>query len=249
MNVFALDIDGTICFDGHTISAPMLALLRSVSEAHDLVLASARHPADIAPLFPQDFLARVDVIGCNGAIALRRGVLGFAQTMDTRVVERVLGTLDAIGCPYIAYGIDFVVIGAAHHVWHGLIQADLRKISVAAIGLSDSFIKILMLPSSNLQSEASKIAQVPGTCAHVHADGSIDLTAAGVDKVHALKALGHALPIYASFGNDRNDAGMLAQSRTAIRVGEHPDLLGIAERGVPDEQGVMDSLRELLHDR
>ena len=65
--IFVFDLDGTISFDGKSISLELLESLTELSLKNQLIFASARPIRDMLPLlsaFPKELL-----IGGNGSIA------------------------------------------------------------------------------------------------------------------------------------------------------------------------------------
>lgn len=241
--VFVFDIDGTLCFDGRTIDARVLAALERLAEAHHLVFASARHPVNIAEVVPEALFARAAILGANGAIGLARGRVRFAARMPPGVAASVRDTLERHACPYLAYGSDFVVLGACPHPRYEAVAADcgprLRRGGADDLG---DVVKFLAMPPPHDDGALRAVARRGDVAIHRHRDGSFDVSALGTDKRNGLERLGLALPVFAAFGNDLNDLGILAACRHAVAVGDCPEVCAVAGAVIETGPDVVDAL-------
>jgi hydroxymethylpyrimidine pyrophosphatase-like HAD family hydrolase len=235
MSAIAFDLDGTICFDGRQVPAEILAALAGIPNTVSVIIASARHPVNIAQVLPAQQMEQWDVVGANGAIAMSGGMLVSEVRLDAELASTLISTFDRIGCAYLAYGVDFVIPGQHPHAMHRVIKQDIG----ARLRLGDStdhraIVKFLALPSTGCEKALKLSNALAETSVHRHSDGSFDVMAGGVDKVTGIAALGYSLPLSAAFGNDANDVEMLRQASYSIGVGNHPSVQLVATRIIPD---------------
>jgi hydroxymethylpyrimidine pyrophosphatase-like HAD family hydrolase len=91
-------------------------------------------------------------------------------------------------------------------------------------------IKILVLPKINDLTSLRLCEGLSDLSVQPHSDGTFDLMPVGVDKTTGLRALGHALPVFAAFGNDANDLAMLRAARHSVCIGNHHDVQLVASQ-------------------
>lgn len=234
MPVLAVDLDGTICFGGGAIGPDILAVLEARPAGVEIVLASARHPVNVLQAAPPALLADWDVVGANGALALRRDSPVFEARLDPDAAARMLDVLDGMRCAYLAYGANFVLPGRHPHAINRVVRRDIGR--ALRLGTRDdvaALVKILVLPPPGDTAVAGVCIRDGAFCVMTHSDGTLDLTAWNVDKTSGIEALGHDLPVDAAFGNDANDIAMLKMARFSVAVGDHPALTLVADRIVP----------------
>lgn len=235
MPVLALDLDGTICFGGGAVAPQILAVLKTVPEEVKVVIASARHPVNIAQAVSSDLLATWDVVGANGALALRHGTLVHQSRLDPEAAKRVLAALEAMNCAYLAYGADFVLPSVYPHAMHRVIRHDIgRHLRLGFAHDIPALVKILALPQPADKSSMELCMDEPAFSVMSHVDGTFDIMTAGTDKTRGITALGHALPLDAAFGNDANDVQMLKMARYSVAVGDHRSICLTADQIVPE---------------
>jgi len=247
MGTLVFDLDGTICFDRHSVAPSIKRSMEAVGERHSIVIASARHPANIITTIANPWFSLWDIVGANGAISYAKGRLCSEQRMPTTPTRLALRTLSVLGCPFLAYGADFVIFSQTAHPLHGAISADigttLRRGSDTDLEI---LIKVLALPQSDDPRPLAACQAIVGLQVCTHADGSFDIVAAGVDKASALRTLGHTLPTLASFGNDLNDLPLLLHARHAVCVGDNPILVSVANHQIPPGTGQVEAIAELI---
>ncbi|MGO3886990.1 MAG: HAD hydrolase family protein, partial [Mycetocola sp.] len=92
MTTLVTDLDGTICFDGVSISPEIVVELERIAQHGRLVIASARPPRDLYPVLPHS-LHGVEVIGGNGSFV--RSVTVTTTTRFTAAERRLVDGLVA----------------------------------------------------------------------------------------------------------------------------------------------------------
>jgi HAD superfamily hydrolase (TIGR01484 family) len=235
MPTIAFDLDGTICFDGRQVPAEILVALAGIPKTVSVIIASARHPINIAQVLPAQQMQGWDVVGANGAIAMSGGQLVNEVRLDAELALSLLSTFDRIGCAYLAYGVDFVIPGQHPHAMHRVIKQDIgTRLRLGDNTDHRALVKILALPSAGCGAALKVSNALAETTVHLHSDGSFDVMACGVDKVTGIASLGYSFPLSAAFGNDANDVEMLRRASYSIGVGNHPAVQLVATRIIPD---------------
>lgn len=237
-----LDVDGTLCFDGCTLTDDIVEALRRVGERHPLVFASARPVRDLLPVLPED-LAGSALIGGNGAFVRR------AQSADVEVVGFPGATralLDEIiesrSLPALVDGPwDFSFTGdEQHRIFRQLDAGGLAR-NLPRSALPD-YAKAVLFTEDPRVIEQLRDA---GLTVSVHPDEHlIDVAPSGVTKHSALRRLGILDGSYTAVGNDVNDVELLRHARRGIRVGGHP-ALDFAHRTI-DRGSVAEALTSLV---
>lgn len=233
-----VDVDGTVCFDGHTLSPAVADALRFVRDRTRLVFASARPLRDLLPVLPDD-LAEVDLIGGNGAFHRAPdgevSVRGFSaetrRDLDALIAAHDLGAL--LDGPW-----DYSYSGPADHMLRARIDPARLARHVEAHTLPHYAKALLFTTSAAVIAELSVLP----VAFSVHpVENAIDVAPHGVTKASAVAALGFTDVI--AFGNDANDVPLLRAARVSVRVGSHPGL-DFASR-TTTEAGVAGVLREI----
>ena len=235
MSLVALDVDGTVLGpDGRIAESTLLAVAAARRRGVRVVLASSRGPVALAPI--QDGLGLADewFVGFQGALVARRthdGLEVLAETpMDRCAAGEVEREARARGLSIGRY------IGPRWRVPE-LTEAILQEargtgeeplLSSPAESDADA-------PPHKLMVIADGPAQLPlladlagalpssvtGTFSH---PGFFEVTAAGVDKGHGLRALlarlGLAAEQAAAVGDGLNDLGMFAAVGSPIAMGQ-----------------------------
>ncbi|MEP3848072.1 MAG: HAD hydrolase family protein [Paracoccaceae bacterium] len=235
MPVFAFDLDGTICFGNGAIEGPILKTLTGLPTGIRVVIASARHPVNIAQAMPSALFDTWDIIGANGAIVQSDGILKRAYYLRPGSARMICAKLDALGCAYLAYGVDFVWPGKHPHALQRIVKNDIGEhLRLGNCDDLDHTVKILALPEADAGAALSMCQGHSNVDVQSHSDNTFDVIPIGVNKARGLEDLMSDEPVFAAFGNDTNDVEMLRMAQHAIAVGMHPSIRLLADRIVPE---------------
>lgn len=222
---YVFDVDGTLSFNGTSISAEITAGLKVLEKhGHHLIFASARPIRDLLPIVPE-FRHNL-LIGANGAIV--------SQADTIKVMTPIaIPDRDYLKTLITHYNLEYVVDGdwnyAAHvspdnlitkqldsgHLAHNVpLEQITTAIKVILLGMADQQLeKIVRLVTNHTNLELVQ---------HV-GEGNLDLTAQNINKANTLALLG--IHDYIAFGNDMNDVKMLSQAATSFWVDSKSELL------------------------
>lgn len=247
--MFVFDLDDTLCFDGATIHATIRAAIREAAREHPVAFASARHPRDMAGVLRGAGLDDLVMIGCNGAMAMAQGGLVFAETLPAASAAAILAELEERDCAFLVDGAStFARGGPRRHARIDAVAAvppfEERTPADMAIG---EVVKILVVPFEGGAALQDRLAAVPGVAVHAHRDGSVDVTALGIDKYSALRKAGLPQRPFVAFGDDANDRCLLERAEISVRVGDNPRLALAATHTVLPGVGRSGEIANLIH--
>lgn len=215
------DLDGTIAFNGAPVEESIgLAIQRKKAEGFDIIFATARPARDALPLLPV-YLHDETIIACNGAVTSKKGKILSHIHFDEEASHSLFNFLNGNNIPYVIDGLDNYSISEVHHEFHSYI----RKLSRSPVSyeevLAEKLTKFLIL-DKNYQEGIVKFITETGIRCNINyhkKDDIFDLVPDEVNKFNALQQLGIKERSYICFGNDKNDALILANARNANVVG------------------------------
>lgn len=238
------DIDGTLCFDGVSISPAILTEIENLSRHSAIFFASARHPRDMVRLLPDSLIQCSALIGANGAICKRGETVLYLRPIQNRDVDSIITILDRHHCAYLIDGVEGYHKSTITHHFFGCIapEGSCRERSIIALQ-KVGIIKFLVLSSSaeNFEALYTEILMIPGLSLHKHSDGTFDITIASTDKYIALHEAFGIEEDFICFGNDDNDLPLFKKSAYAFLVGDKETLAPYADeqiRGIHQEETI-----------
>ncbi|BBH12285.1 HAD family hydrolase [Chromobacterium haemolyticum] len=236
---FIFDIDGTICFNGRTISPIIQDALDGLRQrGHQLGFASARPYRDILPLLDARFHDTL-IIGANGAMSHQQGELRGLTPIPDPVFADITQLAQRFAASYLVdlYW-DYHYSGDAGHPF--LAKVDPGKLA-SHVGAEDirQPAKLLITACADVPGLRRELDAHSGVELHHHSDEQIfDITAAGVSKMAALRQCGIDADELICFGNDSNDVSMFLEAGHSVQVGAHPRLAELASERLPLDQDI-----------
>lgn len=246
---FIFDLDGTICFKGQPISTRILDCLLELEQAgHTIGFASARPCRDMLPVLDERFRNHL-LIGANGAMTYYQGSLQHHAPIPHRLANEIISILDDHRAQFLiddkwdyAHNCDI-----AHPFMQNIdMQQSASRVDFDQL---NHVLKILILSSERFDDLAARMKQLDVTMHYHSAEGILDLTSKGVNKMAALREFGLGDEPFICFGNDMNDLPLFEQAHYSVLIGGYEPLLPWAkERICVDqmvEQSIIAKLREL----
>lgn len=213
---FVFDIDGTICFDGQMIAAPIVTAIDALLQrGHDVIFASARPIRDMLLVLPRHY-HQLPLIGGNGAFVKQHGhITSVSFTDETK--DALLQLIAAYDVTYLADSHwDYAYTGSVTHRIYKQINIAAAN-NVPLLQLKPLCKLVLFDPPAPLLQELATLQVV----CHVHAgEQLVDISPRNIRKWHGLQQLG--ITDYVAFGNDVNDVCMFEHARDSICVGGEP---------------------------
>ncbi|WP_368654229.1 HAD-IIB family hydrolase [Ornithinibacillus sp. 4-3] len=246
---FVFDLDGTICFNGQPISEKLLnALERLVDqEGHKVIFASARSIRDLLPVLHERF-HKYPMIGGNGSMVANHGNIISTVNFQHDTLKEIIQLIDTY---HVSYLIDsdwnYSYTGSDTHPIFNSLDPQKRAKNVPLDQLQ-SFIKILMLTSSNMKEVEEKLKKME-IVVHTHrGEGVLDISPKGIDKWSGLQQLGIKEGEYIAFGNDINDISMFQHALHSVMIGENLQLSPFASENVILSEDVENIIVEKLEE-
>lgn len=248
---FVFDIDGTICFDRHTIDERLKSALALAGQyGHEVVFASARSYRDCMPVLGKA-LSQNLVIGLNGGIAYRKGRLIHHHLLDKLAYQEALSWCRRYNLPYFVddafnYAfeqgekIPFIQSVDVHQLAQRLTAETLNQPvkMVIYLGHHEDLVEDICHDLEKLDS-LSVIYHEEEKCLY--------LNPKGVTKASALTELiGQDFVV---FGNDKNDKEMFDVSLYSIQVGHYKPLTPYADEHIEaDADSIADKIVSLFEE-
>ncbi|MGG4493435.1 HAD-IIB family hydrolase [Brevibacillus reuszeri] len=246
---FIFDLDGTICFKGQPISTRILDCLLDLEQAgHTVGFASARPCRDMLPVLDERFRNHL-LIGANGAMTHHRGSLQSHVPIPNQLAQEIINILEEHRAIYLiddkwdyAHNCDTV---------HPFLQNIDQKRSASRVDFDqlDQILKIVILSSDCFEDLSARVKELDVTVHYHSAEGILDLTYKGVNKMAALYRFGISKESFICFGNDMNDLPMFKEAQHSVLIGGYEPLLPWAkEQIVVDnqvEESIISKLQEL----
>ncbi len=253
MKNLVFDIDGTISFNGQTISPLIVDEIHNLSANFTIFFASARHPRDIIRILPQKLIDHAALVGANGSICMKDNTVLYKKTIDNTTVDTIIHLLSTYECSYLIDAVRGFYKSDIHHDFFEYItpfgSCDEQEISELK---ETGVLKFLILSSNDPdhQKLQSEIQTLPGISLHRHSDGTFDITASSVDKYTAIHESFHIKNNFICFGNDQNDLPLFQNSNHSFLIGDHEALRPYATEQILEysEEKYIESIVRVLRE-
>lgn len=247
---YIFDIDGTLSFDGVQIDPIITAAIEKLIAANNKVIfASARPIRDLLPMIPN--FSDHKLIGANGAmisIAKNIEVVSGINSKDFELLKELIQT----------YNLDYIADSSWNYASKitapCLIERMIdpkqlaQKIKLAEI--IDPIKTIFVNLENQLQKELMELLSQQTKLAVIglSGEGTVDITATGINKFSTLDRLG--VDQYIAFGNDRNDLEMLDGAICNAWINSKPNLKYLGDQYdivcEPNPQAVADLITNFI---
>lgn len=245
---FIFDIDGTICFNGRSVSRTIRDFLHHLqTKGHSIGFASARHCRDILSVLDERFENNL-LIGANGAMTRYRGQNIAIRHFPEPLARRLLSLLHEHRATSLIDGKwNYSFAGDTNHLFFQNIDT-LNLASRVTPSQLGEIIKILVLSCHDPYTFHDKIKEMNLTLhAYAHEEG-FDITTEGVNKMTALEAFGIRENEFICFGNDTNDLPLFEKAHYSVVVGDHEQLNNVADERISFDEKVEDRIIEKLEE-
>lgn len=244
---FIFDIDGTLCFNGVSISEKILTTLFGLKEAGHLIgFASARHSRDIFPVIDERFKDCL-LIGANGAVTYANQQLHHSFPIQASTGQELMRILDEYNATYLVDGHwNYAIKGDMNDPFVSRIDPIkiAKRVDVSEV---NQFIKILVLSCEKID-EVNKLIEPLDVTIHHHSDEMVlDITSKDVNKMRAIEQYGITND-FICFGNDSNDIPMFERAAYSVMIGGHKELGQYAKHIIPKNDQLEENIVSKLLD-
>lgn len=248
---FVFDLDGTICFNGQSVSEKILVSLEKlVAQGHEVIFASARPIRDLLPILHERFY-EYPMIGGNGSLVSKNGRIIHSHSFTNLQINTIKSIIAEFKATYLIDGEwDYSYTGSQNHpILNNLDPSKLAK--MVDLDVHKSIIKVLILTSDNMEEFTKRISTLD-VVTHTHGDENVlDISPKDIHKWNALSRLGIKQDEYIAFGNDSNDITMFMNAKHSVMIGYHEYLVNHASETIlldeNTEDIIVEKLDELSH--
>lgn len=245
---FIFDLDGTICFDAHTIDTAIVeVLLRAEDLGHKIIFATARSYRDTINVLGKE-LSQEFVIGLNGGVVYDKGQLILEQHLPRKTVLFINQWCKENNIPYF-------MDNHFHYCSHNPERIPFIA-SVDPLNLSQNIpFEELELPikcvvnfdrsSHLLEDMLSNLTHLPKVDSVFHEnEACLYINPYGSTKSETVKKL--LIGDYIAFGNDKNDIGLFQNAKYSIQIGNYEQLVPYASEVLLDIEKIPDKIMSLF---
>lgn len=245
---FIFDLDGTICFKGEPLSPFMVqAIERLEYNGHSIIFASARPIRDLLPILPQS-MHHYPMIGGNGAFVVPSKLQISTTFFDPAITVTLLQLIAKYNADYlIDSSWDYAYYARKDYAIRNNLDPQQRAVNKPLDSL-EGLVKVVILHSDNNKALLEELTTLPVVISKHGNENIIDISPQGIDKWAGIQALGILPHDYIAFGNDANDLSMFAYAKYSVCVGDHPQLVELANEVIlSDEEHVIRKIGELAN--
>lgn len=247
--LFVFDLDGTLCFDGETISEDIKTSLKTAERfGHRIAFATARSYRDCLKVLGDD-LSQETVIGLNGGLAYRDGRIIYHNQIDQQAYKAVLSWCQRRQLPFF---IDDELNYSGQEVERFTFYRFVDPLGIAKqLAVEEMITPIKMVVDlskdedfvDDMCQDLFCLNQL--TVFYHDVEKYLYITPRGTTKAEAVKALYHS--DFVAFGNDDNDRNLFEQSTYSVQVGNYASLMGVSDEQIPaDNKRIAQKIRELF---
>ena len=217
-----VDLDGSIIFRNEPLDPRIAAAIEATRRSRAKVMfATSRAPRGVTHILPEA-LWEVPTIYCNGAL-IKSGKNELSRVpIETAVSREICDHLLTKGISFhLEYGETFSLFGRKEQFPH-LLSYDRYEVNPTIQESTFDGILKIALPEREVvyRMLRSKRHLLPHLHTLSHSSGFVELVAAGVDKLSAVKSLVNDRYAYViAFVNDYNDFGLLTGCSSAVVIG------------------------------
>lgn len=220
---YVFDLDGTICFDGKTISRPILNSLHTLlNKGHRVVFASARSIRDMLPVLPSEF-HDLELIGANGVLVSEKKKVSQTAKFTAEQIKFISITMEQ-------YQVKGLIDDTWHyHIWQDRMHPffdfidELHISEHKSLASLDTWAKVLILSANNFDDFKQALQAQKLNIYYHQNEQALDICPNRTDKFFALQHLTNPITKnnYIAFGNDNNDHRLLENALSGYKIGHH----------------------------
>lgn len=247
---YIFDVDGTLSFDGETISESINNAIKDLMLAgNEVIFASARPIRDLLPMIPE--FQSQKLIGANGAMISINNEIEVIKQINSSSFEYLKVLIQR-------YNLDYVIDSSWNYssriTQNSFIEkmidpsksAQKIKIDEIEIPIKTIFVNVEIRLQEKLLTMINQ--ETPLNAIGLAGERTVDITAKDINKFFTLDKLG--IENYIAFGNDRNDFEMLQSAQTSVWIESKKNLKSYSKNAdivcQPNSEAVAELIRSFL---
>lgn len=220
--VFVFDIDGTICFDGHTIPSEIYNALLQLDKVAEIVFASARSYRDCIPVLKN--FKNHTVIGLNGAQIYQKGTCVYNASINDEAYAYIYSFCHSHKIPFFVDDVFNYYAFLEQEIPFFDRVNQLQLASMVELHEIQSPTKIVVMFKSNahlLQQFISALSVLNVEVMFHEQEEILYINPLNCNKATSILQL---FKNYICFGNDKNDIEMFQNAIYSVQVGNYQPL-------------------------
>lgn len=247
---YIFDIDGTLSFDGETISESISNAIKDLMLAgNEVIFASARPIRDLLPMIPE--FQSQKLIGANGAMISINNEIEVIKQINPSSFEYLKALIQR-------YNLDYVIDSSWNYssriTQNSFIEkmidpsksAQRIKVDEIKNPIKTIFVNVEIRLQEKLLTMINQ--ETPLNAIGLAGERTVDITAKDINKFFTLDKLG--IENYIAFGNDRNDFEMLQSAQTSVWIESKKNLKSYSKNVdivcQPNSEAVAELIRSFL---
>ncbi|CAJ1181752.1 hydrolase [Companilactobacillus crustorum] len=247
---YIFDVDGTLSFDGETISESINNAIKDLMLAgNEVIFDSARPIRDLLPMIPE--FQSQKLIGANGAMISINNEIEVIKQINSSSFEYLKVLIQR-------YNLDYVIDSSWNYssriTQNSFIEKMIdpskfaQKIKIDEIEnpIKTIFVNVEIRLQEKLLTMINQ--ETPLNAIGLAGERTVDITAKDINKFFTLDKLG--IENYIAFGNDRNDFEMLQSAQTSVWIESKKNLKSYSKNAdivcQPNSEAVAELIRSFL---
>lgn len=248
---FVFDLDGTLCFDGMTMSKELQeVLLTAPKYGHEIIFATARSYRDCLSILEGE-LKKLTVVGLNGGEVFQDGQLVSQYTIPSHALRTIVSYCDTYNLPYFIDDTFNYAIQNPEQIPFLSNVDPLNKARILPVQELNKPIKavIPLAEHENIREDLIyNFTQLDCLDLNYHGfERCLYINPKGVTKSSTV--LNHFGRDYVAFGNDQNDISLFKNAIYGVQVGDFPYLRDFADEIIPADSSVIAKTIKLLFEK
>lgn len=248
---FVFDLDGTLCFDGMTMSKDLQkVLLTAPKYGHEIIFATARSYRDCLSILEGE-LRKLTVVGLNGGEVFQDEHLVSQYTIPSPALRTIVSYCDTYNLSYFMDDTFNYAIQNPEQIPFLSNVDPLNKARILPVHELNEPIKVVMplVEHEDIREDLIfNLNKLEGLDLSYHdIERCLYINPKGVTK--ASTVLNHFGKDFVAFGNDQNDISLFKNAIYGVQIGDYPYLKNFADEVIPAINAVIAEKIKLLFEK
>lgn len=248
---FVFDLDGTLCFDGMTMSKDLQkVLLTAPKYGHEIIFATARSYRDCLSILEGE-LRKLTVVGLNGGEVFQDEHLVSQYTIPSPALRTIVSYCDTYNLPYFIDDTFNYAIQNPEQIPFLSNVDPLNKARILPVHELNEPIKVVipLVEHEDIREDLifnlNKLECLD--LSYHDIERCLYINPKGVSK--ASTVLNHFGKDFVAFGNDQNDISLFKNAIYGVQIGDYPYPKIFADEVIPAINAVIAEKIRLLFEK